>query len=189
MKKLILMIAAAGLSAGVAQAQKRIKDTIAPTTEQVETPKKQAAENEYKVKGGTSFNYGFVEKGYLFHINFMVKGYFLEYGMGSQDFKDAGFETDNWMVTAGYNYRYWLGRSVYLQGAAGIGYAHTKVTVKGSRDEDSSGGAIFTLRPALGLRVWKSMSLEAGYRWNFSEFKFDKEHTSDYFNIGINFGF
>ena len=33
------------------------------------------------------------------------------------------------------------------------------------------------------------MSLEAGYRWNFSEFKFDKEHTSDYFNIGINFGF
>ena len=60
MKKLILMIAAAGLSAGVAQAQKRIKDTIAPTTEQVETQKKQATENEYKVKGGTSFNYGFV---------------------------------------------------------------------------------------------------------------------------------
>ena len=39
-KKLILMIAAAVLSAGVAQAQKRIKDTIAPTIEQVETQKK-----------------------------------------------------------------------------------------------------------------------------------------------------
>ena len=54
------MIAAAVLSAGVTQAQKRIKETIAPTTEQVETQKKQVTENEYKVKGGVSFNYGFV---------------------------------------------------------------------------------------------------------------------------------
>lgn len=87
-----------------------------PRSNRSKPRKKQAVENEYKVKGGTSFNYGFVEIGYMFHINFMVKGYFLEYDMGSRDFKDAGLETDNWMVTAGYNYRYGLGKSVYIQG-------------------------------------------------------------------------
>ena len=54
-------------------------------------------------------------------------------------------------------------------------------------DSDGAFGLFFT--PRLGIRLFKfgnsDIALVGGYRWNFSDFKFDKEHTSDYFTIGI----
>lgn len=189
MKKTILLTVVLLLGAGTTMAQKQLRDNIAATAQEQQAQKEEVEETRYKVKGGISFNYGFVEHGYMFRPTIMFKGIFVEYGMGSQEFDEAGMKIDTWNLSAGYNYRGWIGRSFYLQAAAGIGYGSSKVKLEGSKDEESSGGALLSLRPAVGLRIWKTLSLEAGYRWDFSDLKFDKAHTSDYFNIGINFGF
>ena len=38
--------------------------------------------------------------------------------------------------------------------------------------------------PRVGLN-FNGYSIFAGYRWDFLDFKFDKEHKGDYFTVGI----
>ena len=116
-------------------------------------------------------------------------------------------------VGIGGHYRYWFNKWLYCEGNLGVFYGNTSFEYEveevrtmhydtpalgeGDRtytatrtEEDSDGGFGLFLTPRLGVKIFtlkngNALSLGAGYRWNFGDFKFDKEHTSDYFSIGI----
>ncbi len=172
-----------------ANAQKRVVDNVSPTSEQQQATEKETSEKEMQTYGGVFFNWGFIEKGYGFSTGLMFKGFVLEYGDISQKWKNLGMEVSGWRIEAGYNYRYWFGDRFFAQALGEIGYGHSSVSYKGSKDKDSSGGALLTIMPGVGVRIWRTLSLQAGYRFDFSDFKFDKAHRADYFSLGIQFGF
>lgn len=170
-------------------AQKRVVDNLSPTTEQKEVNEKETSTKEMQTNGGVFFNWGFIEKGHIYHTGLMFNGFLIEYGDLSQEWKDLGMKTSGWRLQAGYNYRYWFGNRLFAQAMAAIGYGHGSVEYKGSSDKQSSGGGILSIAPGVGVRIWNTLSLQVGYRFDFNDFKFDKEHTGDYINIGIQFGF
>ena len=78
--------------------------------------------------------------------------------------------------------------SVYIEGSAGVQYTHAKMQLKGE-DAKSDGNFGLFVTPKVGVKLftWDETiwGVQAGYRWDFAEFKFSKEYTADYFTIGI----
>lgn len=120
--------------------------------------------------------------------------------------------TDNagWQIGIGGNYRYNISKVFYVEGRAGIGYYHWSTKYKyqsGEKEVGPSWGNHHTtvatydyekntaneaelyVSPRVGVHLFKNLSIVAGYRWDFVKFKFDKEHTNDYFTIGASWGF
>ena len=132
---------------------------------------------------------------------------------GYSSYSEGGVSTSSWNVGIGGHYRYWFNKWLYCEGNLGVFYGNTSFEYEveevrtmhydtpalgeGDRtytatrtEEDSDGGFGLFLTPRLGVKIFtlkngNALSLVAGYRWNFGDFKFDKEHTSDYFSIGI----
>lgn len=96
-------------------------------------------------------------------------------------------DSNSWDIKAGYSYRYWFGKHIYVQIPLSIGYLHSTVETRiGKKKEKESGSAaVLSVNPAVGLRIWDGWTIEAGYDWDFTDFKFDKAHKTDYFNVGI----
>ena len=44
-----------------------------------------------------------------------------------------------------------------------------------------------SISPKIGINLYKGTSVVASYRWDFHEFKFNKDYISDYFSIGLIF--
>ena len=61
--------------------------------------------------------------------------------------------------------------------------------VEYGEDKESDGNLGLFVTPKIGLRLftWDEIDwgIQAGYRWDFQEFKFSKAYTADYFTIGI----
>ena len=119
-----------------------------------------------------------------------------------------------WYVGVGYNYRYYISSRFYIEGRARILYAHNSAeynmgevrsssraipsnlgqnhssSSSSSWEKESDGGIGFGIAPQIGICLYQAKSgsdicLIGGYHWIFSEFKFDKEHKSDYFSVGL----
>ena len=84
-----------------------------------------------------------------------------------------------------YSYEF-LASEEYVENV--IGYGDNKkvyTTAVQKWDETSDGNFGLFVTPRVGLVLGKSIALTAGYEWNFLDFKFDKEHRSDYFTVGL----
>lgn len=101
-------------------------------------------------------------------------------------------------IDLGYNLRHWLGKSLYIEARAGVQYLHTTFdmfiernthsAVIGSGENvkdysytksvwknENSGDFGAFLTPRMGLMLGKSISLTAGYEFNFPKFKFGED--------------
>lgn len=148
-----------------------------------------------------------------FGINMDMTFGYLDINGGWISGKTNDYIKDNsgWQICVGGNYRYWLGKSFFIEGKAGVGYYHSSVemrlpsgtkttTILGkshtsttyTTEKESNGEFGLYVSPRAGLHVGKiagcDWSIVAGYRWDFIKFKFDKDYTNDYFTIGISAG-
>ncbi len=155
---------------------------------------------------GIDASYLTIDDGWGLGVGFMYKNFTL--GLKFYDMDDVNSFAENYYqlgANIGYNLRYWLGESFYIEARAGVQYLHTSFesllgettttvgygnnekTYTGLEvwDEVSDGNFGLFVTPRVGLVLGKSISLTAGYEWNFLDFKFDKEHQSDYFTVGL----
>lgn len=147
-------------------------------------------------------------------MDYVISHFLIGGSMGWGKNSDYIKDTSNWDIHLGGNYRYFLGSKwVYVEGRVMIGYAHqsykyvastdtqvhnggygrtayTYTTTKNNWEKEGDGDIYLGITPRVGLNLFPlknggSVSIVAGYRWNFTKFNFDKEHTADYFTIGI----
>lgn len=165
-------------------------------------------------RSGMEFEYQGIDKGFGLGFNLVIKNIYLSAATISfDDIENVKRNSSGWNVGAGYNYRYYLAKMLYIEGRAGIGYEHVsteypageKVTEHHSPSigdwestttewkKDSNGEFFLSVSPRIGLklfRIWGSdFNIAAGYRWDFIKFKFGKENTIDYFTVGASFTF
>lgn len=166
-----------------------------------------------KMQSSVSLEYGAKEEdGYYDKIgaDIVYKHIVLggSYGWGKSSDKDKYKTPQQFDVHVGGNYRYFIGGDLfYVEGRIVIGYKHywqdqllgtqreEHISGFGNREEikvteydiwDTYGKGYFYVgaTPRVGFNL-KGYSVFAGYRWDFLDFKFDKEHNGDYFTIGV----
>lgn len=167
------------------------------------------AESENGIGNVWSVDYLGLDGGSGLGLNLSVGHVVLTGGLTFGDKPEGITENEGWNIGLGYGYRYWLGKSLFVEGQVGAAYYHgtikyryvsdtqghygvsgryyTTNTYATEKETSSEFGAFLT--PRVGLKLFKfkdqKIGLVAGYRWDFVKFKFDKEHTADYFTIGI----
>lgn len=219
MKKLFLLAFAMCLSTSAINAQVFVGNS----NEQVTTTKKvsktsiagiqeQGAKKEDKINSSWDFSYLFVEDGWGLGLDLVANHFNLGFNYAKGDETDYLKNNSSWSLSMGYNGRYWLAESFYIEARGGVQYGSssyemvtgtkqvTKTIGYGSNkktytttvnvwEEESDSSFGLYLNPRIGLAFGKSVAVTAGYEWNFNDFKFDKEHTSDYFTLGLSFLF
>ena len=102
----------------------------------------------------------------------------------SNDFFDLYLEG---RVLLGYNHTFWN----YVSGTKTARYETGFGRIKEWHEEKSDiketygkGQYYVGVTPRIGFN-FGDVSLVVGYRWDFNEFKFDKENKGDYFTIGL----
>lgn len=214
MKKLFLLAFAICLSISEINAQVVVGNNTKQVSSTATTASGQNAtdlnKQENKHNSSWDFSYLFVEDGWGLGIDLTAGHFNLGFNYAKGDETDYLKNNNSWSLSAGYNGRYWLSESFYIEARGGLQYTRgsyeivtgTKEIVKtigyGSNkktytttvnvwEEESSGNWGLYLNPRIGLALGKSAAITAGYEWNFNDFKFDKEHTSDYFTVGLSF--
>lgn len=155
--------------------------------------------NEYK-QWGITLEYLAVKKGW--GLNMRSKFYNFEWDLSAQFGNTNDIVTDNSSlhIDLGYAPRYWFSTYFFIEGYVGVGYASGSITTKTPVIKTSSKGYTYSssettetknhnfylsLTPRIGVRISKSWAIQAGYRFDFAKFKFDKEYRADYFTIGV----
>lgn len=193
MKKITLVVFGLFCMLSSTQAQKVIKTDVNRTeTTSKPTNGTEAAGESADLTSGCSFDYLGIEDAFGLSYNLIFNHLLLNFRMVSGDTNSVVTSNEAWSAGVGYNYRYWLAKSLYLEGQAGVEYAHATLEYKDSNRKtvkDSNGDFGLFLSPRIGLNLFKLWDCDwgvvAGYRWDFNKFKFSKEYTSDYFTIGL----
>lgn len=146
--------------------------------------------------GGISIDYMAVEKATGVGVHGVIKnvGFGLSYIFG----ETGGGVSSNLIarVDIGYNPQYWFNKYFFIDGYIGVGYwsgtisGHYQSNKKYEHFEEKTNCGFLTLTPRIGLafNIGKgAIALKAGYRWDFTKFKFKKENQSDYFTIGLGY--
>ena len=175
---------------------------------QVQTNNVKVQVTDTKQNSGFDFSYLAVDDGWGLGGDLLMGHFALGFKYIGGEENDYMKSNTSWILSAGYNHRFWLGEFFYIDARAGLQYmkssyemyAGTKTitntigygsnrkeysyTVEVWEDGGDDGfGLYFT--PRVGLALGKSFAISAGYEWNFADFKFDKEHRIDYFTIGM----
>ena len=193
MKKIALVVLGLFCMLTSTQAQKVIKTDVNRTeTTSKSTNGTEAAGESADLTSGCSFDYLGIEDAFGLSYNLIFNHLLLNLRMVSGDTNSTVTSNESWSVGVGYNYRYWLAKSLYIEGQAGVEYAHATLKYKDDNKKivkDSNGDFGLFLSPRIGLNLFKLWDCDwgvvAGYRWDFNKFKFSKEYTSDYFTIGL----
>lgn len=186
MKK-IVFFAFALFFAITVNAQKVLTDDV-DSTATVTTSTAHGHDEEVNyLNGGGGLDYMAVEDGFGLGLNFVLGHVLVDFSAVSQgnDYYDA----DIYTIGVGGQYRYWFNKTLFIEGRAGIHYRHGTVKWKVEDEKESKGKFGMFITPRIGLKLFKVggdyLALVAGYRWDFNEFKFNKENTADYFTVGL----
>lgn len=172
--------------------------------------------NTQAIRPSISFDFGFHDieidkkiEADLIYKYFLVGG---SYGGQKDKIEEGDFQhknTQRFDAHIGGDYSYFFGPNFFIEGRLILGYAHAfhKYLVGMKTEEHISGfgriekknreqhevwktwgeGDIYVgVTPRIGLK-FDNVSIVAGYRWDFAQFKFDKDHRGDYCTIGLIF--
>lgn len=186
MKKIVFS-AFALLFAVTMNAQKVLTDDVDNTaTTQMSTAHGNNEEVNYLNSGG-GVDYLVIEDGFGLGLNMAFKHLLIDLTYASQG--DNNYDLSAYTIGIGGQYRYWFNKSLYIEGRAGVQFRHASVELKDYDEKASSDKFGLFITPRIGLKLFKiggnDLSLVAGYRWDFNEFKFKKDYISDYFTIGL----
>lgn len=215
MKKVLLIVCAFAFACTI-NAQKVITDDI-HGTDSIEKSStinniEHNTESEKKYEQNSfGIEYFGADGAYAIDFNAKILNY-LSFGFyfGGGETSETVTENNAWGLNIGANYRYWLGKVIFIEAEGGLVYGHGKITIRTKTGESghytpsgvwvpkyeyaenttSDGNFGLYITPRIGLRICKigngGLAIVAGYRWHFSEFKFSKEYTSDFFTVGLN---
>lgn len=190
MKKFVLFAFALFVAVTV-NAQKVLTDDVDNTAT---TPASAAHGNNEEVNhlnSGGGIDYMGVDDGYGIGINYALNYFLLDFNYVSQE--NDYLESSCYTIGLGGQYRYWFNKILFIEGRAGLYYRYGTVELKLEEEKESDGNLGMFITPRVGLRLFKvansDLALVAGYRWDFNEFKFNKENTVDYFTVGLSWVF
>lgn len=196
--KLALSILAMMLTASTASAQDIVQDYETDKSISISSSSMSPAQedNTPQINMGFGIDYMAVEKATGVGVHGVIKnvGFGLSYIFG----ETGGGVSSNLIarVDIGYNPQYWFNKYFFIDGYIGVGYwsgtisGHYQSNKKYEHFEEKTNCGFLTLTPRIGLafNIGKgAIALKAGYRWDFTKFKFKKENQSDYFTIGLGY--
>ncbi|CDD51588.1 unknown [Bacteroides sp. CAG:875] len=214
MKKLLLIVFLFTSMGAYSQVviDENIHADIPDKKEYKEEKKKSAEEGEEEKmlsnkQSSLNFDYQFLDGGYGLGIGLAWKHLLLNYSLKSGETQSPVTENSGWDVGIGAHYRFWYKNLLFLDADLGVRYAHWKfkyttkeqtgghTTPSGvyipeydyDNQSESNGNFGLFISPKIGVNLYKGVSIAAGYRWDFSKFKFDKDHIGDYFTLGLIF--
>ncbi len=170
--------------------------------------------NYQEFQSGIGIDYSAVKDGGAVGMDLLFNHFLVGYAFGWGKDTDYIKDQSSWQIELGGNHRFFLGtKYLFLEARAMVGYAHgkfkyvagteTKTSTSGvgrmerthtytttKWEEESNGDFYLAVSPRLGLNLiqlknGRNIAIVCGYRWNFTKFKFDKDHTSDFLTIGI----
>ena len=187
MKKLIVAVCALCLTFGSVNAQKVMEDNV-EGTEQTKTTSGKSGESDNDVlKCGFGAEYQGIDGGFGMGFNLIYNHVMVGFSWLWGDTNDTVTKNDGWRVSLGYNYRYWLGKAVFIEGTAGFEYCHVSTEYKtqstsGTRNsiplaqqlsgsnrpkteirKDSNGDFGLFLYPRVGVKLGKVSGTDWGY--------------------------
>lgn len=165
-------------------------DYSTPNNETNDIYSQESKSNEIEqTQGGMDVQYHAIENGWGIGLNYVISGFVLgfDYLFGKKN--DYIRNNGGMEFYIGGNYRYRIIENFYVEGRvlAGYYYWKTEYNSKTNLENDSANKLYLGLSPRIGLQ-FGSWAISAGYRWDYIDFKFDKDHCLDRFNIGLTFG-
>ncbi len=150
-------------------------------------------------------DYQFLEGGYGLGFGLALNHFLINGSLKNGETKTPVTKNSGWDIGVGAHYRFWLKNVLFIDADLGVRYAKwtTEYTTKENtgghttpsgvyipeyeydKTSNSSGNFGLFIAPKIGINIYNGFSLTASYRWDFSEFKFDSDHTGDYFNLGL----
>ena len=181
MKKIILIAVVAILGSPYLMAQRDISS---------EESKKEQKNNvsSDSLQSGMYMTVVLPEDGWGLQYEIDIFNFFIGGGLGYGKTNNVVTDNSNWNILGGFHYTYFLTKALYVDARAGVGYGHSSIRFKGGAKE-SNGDVFLHISPRIGYNFFSNGGLVVGYGWNFTKFKFSKEYKSDYFFVGIRWGF
>ncbi len=184
-KKLFLLTAVTLFSTSAIFSQSVVKENI-NEVQTVELQKFQSDDSIDARYSGTEANFSFVDAGFTYGMTLVFDKFFINSDFNSFFDDPVGMNTNAWNIGAGYNYRHYFGRSVYIDGRLGAQYSQVKIDFWDygnykDFDDYSDGSFDLFVMPKLGLRLAKGFAVTAGYKITF----IGLEEIGGSFNVGL----
>ncbi len=139
-------------------------------------------------QGGADFQYHAIEDGWGIGIDYVIKYYVLGYNILGGKTNDIISHNLGGEIYLGGNYRYHFTKNLYIEGRVLAGYYYWNIQYKNSIMKEQNKNKVFMgFSPRIGLQ-FGSWGISAGYRWDYLDFKFDKDNCLDRLTIGLSFG-
>lgn len=140
-------------------------------------------------QSGYDIMYHGIEKGWGIGMDGVWNHLLWSVGYYSGETNDYLTKNNGMQIALGGNYRYHLSEFLYIEGRAFVGWYNwsTAAKIAGKRVEDDINKVFVGFSPRIGLD-FGSWGISGGYRWDYVDFKFDKDHRMDRFTVGISFG-
>lgn len=144
-----------------------------------------------RLKGSLEFDYSFMEENPALGLNLNLGGLVLfgEYQpMGTMP--EGVKSMSSWGAGAGLNKRIYIFGFLYVEGRVGAAYHENSIVYEnGYGDSETTSTWGYFAAPRAGLKLLDNVCVNAGYKWNFAEFKIAEEYITEYMTVGISFLF
>lgn len=184
-RNLFLLTAAIAFSTSAIFAQTVVKENIngEQTIEQKKLESDKSVDARYS---GVEANFNFVDSGFTYGMTMIFNKFFINSDYLSFYDDPQGVTTNTWNIGAGYNYRHFFSKGLYIDGRAGVQYSNTKIEYSGSYkslDDYNNGTFDLFVMPKIGLRITSGFAITAGYKITFV----DCNNAGGNLNLGLSF--
>jgi opacity protein-like surface antigen len=156
----------------------------------------QSANNDFDPlgsQGGFEVKYHAIEKGWGVGLDYVFSHFLIGYNYLFGETGDMVKSNSGMEIYAGGNYRYHITEQFFVEGRLMAGWYNWEIETKYKSGKTTKTNKITTDKAFLGFAPqigidFGSWGINAGYRWDWVDFQFDKDHTADRFTIGLVFG-
>lgn len=209
LKRVALLATGLGLSLGI-NAQNNLLGSTGAITNKTDTTGISAPQQPKEQLNSFIAEYVGIDGGWGYGMSIRLKHVMVGYDFLFGETNSTVTENNAWNISAGGNYRHWLGKRFFMEGTAGLGYFHNTLEykvasgtetyyifgkpysrTKYTSEKNKNGEIGLFINPRIGIKLFNftkaglSCALTVSYRWNFLKFKFKKEYTQDYFTVGL----
>ncbi len=144
-------------------------------------------------QGGFEVKYHAIEKGWGVGLDYIISHIVIGYDYLFGETNDYVKTNSGMQFYLGGNYRYHFTENFFIEGRLMAGWHNWELETKykvgktTKTNKDTSDKAFLGFSPQVGLD-FGSWGIIAGYRWDWVDFNFDKDHTFDRFTVGLVFG-
>lgn len=187
MKKLTVIVLTAMASCLSLNAQTVIGSSFGvnsgSTTQSADTS---SSDDSEQTQNGTDFIYHGIEKGWGASMETVWNHFLFGFGYYSGETNDYLKTNNGFELFLGGNYRFFLANNFYVEGRLMAGWYSWSTEFKAgkSSSRDDVNKLFVGVSPRIGIQFGK-VAISGGYRWDYVDFEFDKDHCLDRWNVGL----